>query len=211
MSSKIPVDRPVVRSFTSKYETEAARWVKSGGHAIVWKGPKTATLVFGIPKDPATDLGLWSLLDLDKWRWKKAEKGPLRGLATSRVPSNCLEVVQDRIDRDATTKGPFKHEVFDCLECGACCKRNEVVLNRHDIAVLKKNRPDVLKKPFARRRPKDGKVRLTLMKNGNCWHLGKDLKCAIYEFRPDPCSSFVVGSECCLSAREEEGVTKVTR
>lgn len=173
----------------------------------MWSGPKTATLVFGVPKVPATDLGLWSLLDLDKWRWKKAEEGPLRGLATSRVPSNCLEVVQSRIDRDATTKGPTKRETFDCLECGACCKRNEVVLNRHDLAVLKKARPDILKKPFVRKRS-DGKLRLTLMKDGNCWHLGKDNKCAIYPVRPDPCSSFIVGSECCLSAREEEGVTK---
>lgn len=206
MASKIVVDRPLVRSFKLPYEAEAARHVRAGGHAIVWLGEKRAKLVFQVPKDPSTDLGLWSLLDLDKWRWRKVDKGPLRGLAASMVPTDCLHIVEERIERDATIRGVTRRETFDCLECGACCKRNEVVLNRSDVARLKRGVPFVMKKPYVKRRA-DGKLRLTLMKNGNCWHLGKDNKCAIYIHRPDPCSAFVVGSECCLSAREEEGVT----
>jgi Fe-S-cluster containining protein len=42
------------------------------------------------------------------------------------------------------------------------------------------------------------------MSNGDCRHLGKDNKCAIYPIRPDACSQFPMGSECCLFAREEE-------
>ncbi|MEO8878001.1 MAG: YkgJ family cysteine cluster protein, partial [Polyangiaceae bacterium] len=107
---------------------------------------------------------------------------------------------------DSIYPGTTKKERFDCLECGACCQNNEVALNRSDIARIRRNRPEILKPPFVRKRTKDGKLLLTLLKNGRCRHLGGDNKCAIYSFRPDPCSSFVVGSECCISAREEEGV-----
>jgi hypothetical protein len=202
----IRVERPIVRSFSKAHEREAARHVRAGGHAIVWAGPKTAQLVFRVPKEPATDLGLWSLLDLDRWRWRKIDKGPMLGLATARVPVDCLFIVKERIDRDSVFPGTTKPEKFDCLKCGACCKSNEVVLNRSDVARIRRRRPEFIAKPYVRRR-RDGKLMLTLLKNGKCRHLGGDLKCGIYEFRPDPCSSFVVGSECCMSAREEEGVT----
>ncbi len=44
---------------------------------------------------------------------------------------------------------------------------------------------------------------LRFLANGRCRNLGADNKCAIYPIRPDNCSVFVVGSEACLSAREE--------
>jgi Fe-S-cluster containining protein len=47
-------------------------------------------------------------------------------------------------------------------------------------------------------------VVLVLAKNKDCKHLARDNKCGIYALRPDACSHFPVGSECCLSAREEE-------
>ncbi len=43
-----------------------------------------------------------------------------------------------------------------------------------------------------------------LAKSKDCKHLGSDNKCAIYAIRPDACSTFPAGSECCLSSREEE-------
>ena len=202
----IRVVRPIVRSFTTEFSREAARHVRAGGHAIIWAGPKTANLVFRVPKDLSNDLGLWSLLDLGKWRWRKVVEGPLLGLATARVPVDCLFIVRDRIDRDSIYPGTTKKERFDCLECGACCQNNEVALNRSDVARMRRNRPEFLKAPYVRRN-KEGKLMLTLLKNGKCRHLQKDLKCEVYAFRPDPCSSFVVGSECCISAREEEGIT----
>jgi len=45
---------------------------------------------------------------------------------------------------------------------------------------------------------------LVLRKDKRCKHLADDNKCGIYPIRPDACSTFPVGSECCLSAREEE-------
>lgn len=170
----------------------------------MWSGPKQALLVFRVPRGDR-DLGLWSLLDLGKWRWIRASSGALRGLAIARVPKNCLDIVRDRIDRDSVYPGPTRRESFDCLACGACCKRNEVPLNRKDIARLRRVRPELLKKPWVKRRG-DGKLALTLLRTGECRHLKSDNACAIYELRPSPCSEFVVGSECCLSSREEEGV-----
>ncbi len=180
--------------------------MRAGGHAIVWSSPKRATLVFRVPRDEDDDLGLWSLLDLGRWRWARASSGALRGLATARVPADCLDIVRERIDRDSTHAGPTLRETFDCLACGACCKRNEVVLNRSDVARLRRARPDLLKRPWVRRR-NDGKLTLTLLRSGACRHLEQGNACAIYEHRPSPCSDFVIGSECCLSSREEEGVT----
>jgi hypothetical protein len=63
-------------------------------------------------------------------------------------------------------------------------------------------RHDLLARPYSRRT--DGKLVLTLLRNKACRHLGRDNKCGIYALRPDACSSFPVGSECCLFAREEE-------
>lgn len=198
------VRRPVVRSFKSKFLAEAASWVKRGGHAIVFDAPKRALLVFREPKEgDEMDLGAWAVLDLGKQRWDVAERGALKGLAVSLVPRQHVDIVERWIERDSKWPAPTRTIDFDCLECGACCRDNEVVIHKVDVERFKKGgRADLLKPPFARRR--DGKVVLTLLRNKDCRHLGKDNKCAIYPIRPDACSEFPVGSECCLYAREEE-------
>jgi Fe-S-cluster containining protein len=66
----------------------------------------------------------------------------------------------------------------------------------------KGGRPELARPPFARRR--DGALVLLLAPDKRCKHLADDNKCGIYALRPDSCSKFPVGSECCLSAREEE-------
>ena len=43
-----------------------------------------------------------------------------------------------------------------------------------------------------------------LLVQNRCKHLGDDNRCGIYPIRPDACSTFPAGSECCLSSREEE-------
>ncbi|MGH7285053.1 MAG: YkgJ family cysteine cluster protein [Polyangiaceae bacterium] len=171
----------------------------------MWSSPKRALFVFRIPRDRDRDLGVWSLLDLGKSRWTCVKSGALRGLATARVPIACLDIVRDRAERDSIHAGPTRREIFDCLACAACCKHNEVPLNRSDLATLRRARPELLKKPWVRRR-RDGKLTLTLLRSGSCRHLEPGNACAIYELRPSPCSRFVIGSECCLSSREEEGV-----
>lgn len=198
------VVRPVVRSFKKRFSKEAVAWVKRGGHAIVWDAPKRAWLVFRAPGDEDDgDLGEWAVLDLGKFRWHVPERGLFRDLAMTLVPKQHIDIVKRWIERDSIWPGPRRRVSFDCLACGACCRDNEVLLLKQDIERFHQGgRADLLQRPYARRT--DGKLVLTLLRNKDCRHLGRDNKCGIYPLRPDACSTFPVGSECCLYAREEE-------
>jgi hypothetical protein len=198
------VHRPVVRSFDARHAREAAAHVRAGGHAVVWASPKRATLVIPMPDDDdEMDLGLWSILDLGRSRYDAPATGPFRGMATLRVPGDCREIVRQRAERDSILPGPTRAMRLDCLACGACCVDNEVILEKKDIArFLAAGRADLTKRPYARRA--DGKTVLVLQKDKRCKQLGRDNKCAIYAIRPDACSTFPAGSECCLYSREEE-------
>ncbi len=198
------VERPIVRSFKKRFSREAAAWARAGGHAVVWEEEKTrARLVFQPPADDQ-DLSAWAVYDFGKSRWEVHEGGAFDGLASTRVPRDCLWIVRRRAERDSAHAGPKRTVSFDCTRCAACCRANEVLLNDGDIARFKGGgRPDLARAPFTRRNA-DGRLVLTLLADGRCRHLSKKNTCAIYDLRPDPCSEFPMGSECCLYAREEE-------
>lgn len=198
------VTRPIFRQFKARFAREISAHVRAGGHALVWESPSKARLVLPVPKKGDDhDLALWSLLDLGKSRWKVIERGTLRGLATTPVPRDCFEVVRHRAERDSIFPGPTRTLGLDCLECGACCKDNLVILEEVDLErFAKARREDLGKAPYTRK--KDGQLVLRLLKSKDCRHLGRDNKCGIYEIRPDACSTFPMGSECCLFSREEE-------
>jgi Fe-S-cluster containining protein len=198
------VTRPIVRQFKPRFVAEISEHVRAGGHAVVWDSASRARLVFPAPKKgDEMDLALWSLLDLGKSSWTTVERGLLRGLGTSPVPRDCLEIVRHRAERDSVHEGSLRTMELDCLECGACCRDNEVILEERDIERFEKGgRPELAKPPFARKH--DGKLMLKLLPSKNCQHLGSDNKCGIYALRPDSCSEFPMGSEPCLFSREEE-------
>jgi uncharacterized protein len=207
--SATTVIRPIVRSFTAKHIKACADHVRGGGHAVLWESPKRAKLVLPVPnaKDPQ-DLAMFSILDLGKQRFDIEVRGTLKGLATTLVPKDCHEIVKRRYERDSVFPGPTRKFRADCLDCGACCKDNEVELFDVDIERFTDGgRSDLLKAPFSRRR--DGRLMLTLLRqNKHCRHLAVDNKCGIYTVRPNACRDFPVGSECCLFARETElGIT----
>ena len=105
--------------------------------------------------------------------------------------------------RDSVHPGPTRELELDCLDCGACCKDNRVELDDADVARFERaGRGELARPPYAKR--EDGSVILVLRKDRRCKHLAEDNKCGIYAIRPDACSTFPAGSECCLSAREEE-------
>ena len=199
------VKRPVVRSFTLPFEREAAAHVRAGGHAVVFTSPSKARLVVAQPiKGNEQDLALWSLADLGRWKWATVEKGPLKGLAFMHVPADLMFIVRHRAERDSVFGGAMVTMRLDCLECGACCRANEVILEDEDITRFEEaGRRELMKPPYARRR-KDGRVVLTLRKDKRCKHLADDNKCDIYALRPEACSTFPMGSEGCLFSREEE-------
>jgi len=198
------VVRPVVRSFRSPYFAEAASWVRSGGHAVVWIAPRKARLVFRKPREgDDRDLGYWSALDIGQLDYSVFRSGAFKGMAYVRVPHDCYGIVRERIVRDSIHPRPSRTMELDCLECGACCRDNRVELEDEDIARFEKaGRGELARPPYARR--DDGTIVLVLRRDKRCKHLGGDNKCDIYTLRPESCSSFPVGSECCLSSREEE-------
>jgi hypothetical protein len=198
------IDRPVVRSFTRPHVRRAADWVRAGGHAVVWLTPRKARLVFARPKDgDENDLGWWSVLDMGRSDYEIVRSGTFAGLALMRVPHDCYGLVRDRVTRDSIHPGPTRALELDCLACGACCRDNRVELEDQDVERFERaGRLDLTRSPYARR--DDGKIVLVLRRDKRCKHLGDDNKCGIYPIRPDACSTFPAGSECCLSSREEE-------
>jgi uncharacterized protein len=198
------VVRPVVRSYRLPHLRQAAAWVRAGGHAVVWISPRKARLLFARPKEgDDNDLGWWSVLDLGRLEYRVARRGPFRGMAFIAVPHDCYAIVRFRVVRDSIYPEPTRRIDLDCLACGACCRDNRVVLDDGDIARFEAaGRGDLARLPYARR--EDGSVVLVLRKDKRCKHLADDNKCGIYPIRPDACSTFPVGSECCLSSREEE-------
>lgn len=197
------VTRPVVRSFDVRFVKNAAAFVRGGGHALVWEGKRKAKLVFRAPKDELTDLGYWALLDLSRTRYQVERSGPLRGLAVSRIPPDCFSIVRGWATRDSVHEGPTRTLDLDCLACGACCRDNEVVLEDEDIErFVSAGRQDLARRPWAKKG--DGRVVLVLQRDKRCKHLAGDNKCGIYPIRPSACSTFPMGSECCLFSRQEE-------
>jgi hypothetical protein len=198
------VDRPVVRSYSARFVDEAAAWVRAGGHAVVWIAPRKARFVFTRPrKGDENDLGWWSALDLGRSDLSVARRGPFAGMAFIRIPHDCYTIVRERVVRDSIHPGPTRRMHLDCLACGACCRDNRVELEEEDVARFERaGRGELARPPYARR--DDGTIVLVLRKDKNCKHLGGDNRCAIYSIRPDACSTFPAGSECCLSSREEE-------
>lgn len=198
------ITRPIFRQFKARFAKEIRAHVRAGGHALVWENPKRARLVLPVPKkDDDHDFALWSLLDLGKSRWNVIPRGALKGFATILVPKDCYDVVKHRAERDSVHPGATRVIELDCLECGACCRDNVVILEEVDTDRFRDGgRPELAKPPFTKRA--DGKLVLKLAKSKDCQHLMSDNKCAIYTLRPDACSTFPAGSECCLFSREEE-------
>jgi len=198
------VSRPVVRSFKWPHLDAAAAWVRAGGHAVVWLAPRKARLIFARPPEgDEHDLGWWSVLDLGRSAYEVERRGPFAGMAYIRVPHDCYAIVRDRALRDSVHPAPTRTIELDCLSCGACCRANRVELEDEDVARFERaGRGELARPPYARR--DDGSVVLVLRRDKRCKHLEDDNRCAIYDIRPDACSTFPVASECCLSSREEE-------
>ena len=198
------VVRPVIRSYKWPYRKQAAAWVKAGGHALLWVTPRQARLVFPRPREgDESDLGWWAALDLGRSDYTLTKRGFFAGMAYLRVPHDCYRIVRDRVVRDSIHESPTRAIALDCLSCAACCKDNRVELESEDIArFVSEGRGELARPPYAKR--EGGKIVLTLRKDRRCKHLGDDKRCGIYPIRPSACSTFPAGSECCLSAREEE-------
>ncbi|WP_441291940.1 YkgJ family cysteine cluster protein [Sorangium sp. KYC3313] len=198
------VSRPVWRRFRPRFLSRAAAHVRAGGHAAIVLPDERVDLLLSIGEDgKLTELGLWSLLSIEQQRFRRVGEGPAKGLATARVKRQYEGSVLDWCERDSTHPGAIREVALDCLSCGACCHDANVLLDEVDLARFRgAGRGDLTGRAYVRR-ARDGKITLRFAASGRCQHLCEDLRCAIYEIRPDNCRAFVVGSEACLSAREE--------
>jgi uncharacterized protein len=198
------IRRAIVRSFSGRERREAAEHARAGGHAVVWERRAGAHLVLPPPdEDDPADLALHSILDLGQMRYRISSRGVNKGLAVVRVGRDRYGIVRQRIERDKHHLGATREMALDCMECGACCYSNEVVLGKEDIERFERaGRPELAAMPYARR--KNGKLMLRLASDKGCLQLGTGNRCNIYELRPEMCRTFPAGSECCLSARAED-------
>lgn len=197
------IERPVWRSFQSRFLARAAAHVRRGGHGVVVREDGAHDLLLGVDeRGKITELGLWAVLAIQQVRWRRVKDGPAAGLAIARVRPAYEGSVMDWCERDSIHPGPTRTIQLDCLECGACCHEANVLLDLADFERWRNaGRRDLIDKAYIKR--SNGKVTLRFLPSGSCRNLGHDNKCAIYTIRPDNCSAFVVGSEACLSARED--------
>ncbi len=195
--------RPVWRKYSPKFISNAAAWVRSGGHAVVVHSPSRLELVLTATKDgKITEQGLWAVLALEQQRARRREEGPLAGLFTILVARHARAAALDWCDRDAGFEKSTRTLNLDCLECAACCHESNVILYDDDLDAFRAaGRTDLLTKDRLVRR-RDGKLRLRFLPSGRCPQLEQDNKCNAYACRPFNCSVFPMGTEACLAARE---------
>jgi hypothetical protein len=194
------VRRPVVRSYLPKFLPNAARHVKAGGIAVL-REPRGWYLLLPCDADgDMPELPAWALLDIGVERSSRVREGVAKGLRRARVPADMKSVVEGWCARDSAEPESTTLETLDCMTCGACCRDNDVVLEREDFARWRAaGRHDLEAPEFLRARKK----KLRVLPNGDCVHLRGNL-CGIYELRPNNCRNFPAGSECCLFARDEQ-------
>jgi hypothetical protein len=202
--SAVVIVRPVWRSFREPHLARAAKHVRAGGHAAVFRRDGRTELLLGVGKDGRiTELGLWTLLAIEQQRWRRVKSGPARGLATALASRDFDEVVRGFCERDSIHPGPTRELRLDCVACAACCHDSNVVLIEEDLARFRRaGRAELITRPYVRRK-RDGKLVLRFADDRRCQHLSRDSRCAIYEIRPFNCRVFPAGSEACLAAREQ--------
>ena len=194
--------RPLWREFSPAQIRAAVRHAKAGGIAVVKDGRRWRFL--GDAGPPGEDLPLlvdWALRAIESTRWAEVVEGPEKGCVEAKIGQDWRVRVNEWIERDRAFDGATAETTFDCMLCGACCYDNKVVLDEEDLQRFRDGkRADLLK-----RTSKKGIIRLLPLartKEKPCVHL-KDKMCTIYEVRPNMCRDFPVGTEQCITSRED--------
>ena len=195
------VVRPLWRAFLPSQLRAAARHAKAGGIAVVkdarWR-------LLGDAGPPGQDVPLlvdWALRAVESERWAEVVDGPAKGCVEGRITKDWRDRVDEWIERDRAFEGATANAPFDCTACGACCHDNKVVLDEEDVQRF----VDGGRKDLLRRVSKKGIVRLLPLartKEKPCVHL-QEKRCTIYDVRPNMCRDFPVGTEQCITSREE--------
>ncbi len=197
------VVRPLWRAFRPEQLKAAARHARDGGISVLkeerWRllgdaGPRNEDL----PK-----MVDWAIRAIEASRWAEITEGPLKGLVEAAITRGWRARVDEWIARDLAfdPTRSTSQQSYDCVKCAACCHDNKVVLEAADIQRFKDGgRADLLRRTSS----KDGKRLLPLLRSKKkpCIHLD-DSMCSIYEVRPTMCRDFPVGTEQCITSRED--------
>lgn len=198
------ITRPVWRGFSRDGIADAVAHARAGGLAVLRRGARWTLLVPTDADGDVPELCAWALMDLDVRSSRRFDDGPAAGLTFTVLTEGQKYLARRWMKRDKAIETSTTEERLDCVACGACCRKNKVILEDDDFARWRAaGREDLGEKPFVRRQR--GRRLLVLLDNGDCQHLRGNL-CGIYELRPDNCRAFPAGSEPCLSARLEDGV-----
>lgn len=201
------IRRPLWRAFRDNAFARAARHARAGGHALVWSEGKTrraAWLLLPCGRDGRmSELTAWSLFRVRRRSYHRIEKGAAAGLALVRLPRRFEDTVNGWCGRDEHWPGSVRDIELDCTTCAACCQLACVRLDERDLDRWRAaGRADLCGRRFV----SSGQFPLVLHRrpaDGACVHL-RDTRCGIYALRPEPCRTFVPGSEQCLSARSRQ-------
>ncbi len=104
------------------------------------------------------------------------------------------------------TEPTLKTKLFDCTDCGACCRCYPIFASESDA-----QREPLLKEKCVRVDNFLGKDEIAyrmypLANTEGCAFLKPDQLCSIYETRPGVCRGFTSGSDQCIRARESVGI-----
>ena len=199
-----PVARPLWRGFSpSDLISDAITHASQGGISVLydkrhWRLWAHANGPAGTPLPEMVD---WAIRAVEAARFRRVDPELGEDLVEAVIPRGWQDRVEQWIVRDLPFDGSTALTHFDCMKCGACCFDNKVELEPTDLERFKAAGRDDLLRRVSRQK---GKLLLPLArtKDKPCVHL-KKLKCTIYDVRPHLCRDFPVGTENCLSSREE--------
>lgn len=196
--------RPVWRAFPRDAVSDAVAHCQQGGLAVLRKGPRWTLVVPTDADGDVPELCAWALMDLDVRSPKRYTAGAASGLTYTVLTEGQKYLVRRWLKRDKGIEAGRTEVALDCVACGACCRKNKVILEDEDFDRWRDvGREELGERPYVRRQR--GRRLLVLLDNGDCQHLRGNL-CGIYDLRPDNCRAFPAGSEPCLSTRLEDGV-----
>jgi hypothetical protein len=121
---------------------------------------------------------------IEKWKQgKKENKGELKNFLFSPM----IKSIED-LDQKAKSIHEEVVQEIDCLDCGNCCKTTVTTFTESDINRIAKF-VNIPKKEFIKIYLIDDMGEYTTVTTP-CPFLEEDNKCAIYEVRPEACSSY---------------------
>jgi len=100
-----------------------------------------------------------------------------------------LPLSNDALDQEVASMADVAFERIDCLDCGNCCRRNEIAVTAKDVR-RSARALGITSEQFVRRYIAETRDGDAYIKGGPCPFLGSDNTCAIYADRPQACRDF---------------------